>query len=126
MADDTGARLIASQLDAAVRNLPREVAHITDVACAKTKKTMRADMSGSDYFKKVARSIGYDLIVTPGYVEGEVGPNTAGATVGDLAHIAYFGGARGGGGTVRDPEEALQEEAPHYQRELDKLMGRLL
>ena len=56
---------------------------------------MRADMRESVYFKGNARNISYDLKVDAGGVEAEIGPQPT-----QLAHIAYFGGANGGGGTV--------------------------
>ena len=59
----------------------------------------------------------------------EIGPATGGRVVGDLAHLAYFGGANGGGGTVRDPEVHLEAEAPNLEeyagKVLDDLLGRL-
>ena len=56
---------------------------------------MRKDMRESPSFKGNARNISYDLKVDAGGVEAEIGPQPT-----QLAHIAYFGGANGGGGTV--------------------------
>ena len=56
---------------------------------------MRSDMRESASFKGNARNISYDLKVDGGGVEAEIGPKPTW-----LAHIAYFGGANGGGGTV--------------------------
>ena len=49
-----------------------------------------------------------------------------GPRVGDLAHIAYFGGRRGGGGSVRDPEYWLESEAPTLEKYIGKILEDLL
>lgn len=87
------------------------------------KMSMQDDMKQSEHFKQVARSITYDVSQGQGWVEAEIGPKTAGQVVGDLAHLAYFGGAHGGGGTVRDPQGALDDEADNFEQALDKIIG---
>jgi hypothetical protein len=81
-----------------------------------TKKIMRKDAQASRHFKQLARTIGYDIKVHEfggdGVIEAEVGPSGAGAA--SLAGIAYFGTSRPGGGTVRNPEDAMLEEAPNF------------
>jgi len=80
-----------------------------------TKKIMQADARKSSSFKKVAPTIDYDLKVHEfggdGVIEAEIGPSGGGAA--SLAGIAYFGTSRGGG-TVRNPEDAMLEEAPNF------------
>jgi hypothetical protein len=81
-----------------------------------TKDAMRKDASGSKHFKQIARTINYDLDVHEfggdAVIEAEIGPSGAGSA--SLSGIAYFGTSRPGGGTLRDPEEALLEEAPNF------------
>ena len=81
-----------------------------------TKKLMQADAKRSKHFKQLAPTIGYDLRVMEfagdGVIEGEVGPTPGGS--GSLAGIAYYGTSRPGGGTVRNPEDAMLEEAPNF------------
>lgn len=81
-----------------------------------TKNIMRKDARGSKHFKQIAPTIDYDLKVHTfagdGVIEGEVGPSGGGAA--SLAGIAYFGTSRPGGGTLRDPTEAMLEEAPNF------------
>ena len=60
------------------------------------KNAMCADMQGSRHFEQVARSITYDTKSGAVMAEAEVGPVTEGRTVGDLAHLAYFGGVNSG------------------------------
>lgn len=81
-----------------------------------TKNLMREDAQSSRHFKQLAPSIGYDLKVHEfggdGVIEAEVGPSGGGPA--SLAGIAYFGSSRPGGGTVRNPEDAMLEEAPNF------------
>ena len=67
------------------------------------KRGMQDDFKGSRHFKQVARSIDYEVTDGPAGLTAEVGPNAARGSAAPLAGIAYFGGSRGGGGTVRDP-----------------------
>lgn len=81
---------------------------------------MRADMRESNYFKGNARNISYDLKVDGGGVEAEIGPKPT-----QLAHIAYFGGANGGGGTV-DILGPLGEEVEPFVSALGDLFEGIL
>ena len=81
-----------------------------------TKNIMRKDAAGSKHFRQLARTISYDVRVNSfggdGVIEGEVGPSGGGAA--SLAGIAYFGSSRAGGATLRNPEDAMLEEAPNF------------
>ena len=81
-----------------------------------TKKIMQKDASRSRHFKQLARTISYDLKVNmfagDGVIEAEIGPSGGGSA--SLAGIAYFGTSKPGGGTVRNPEDAMLEEAPNF------------
>ena len=78
-----------------------------------TKNAMRKDAQSSRHFKQLAPTISYDLKVHEfggdGVIEAEIGPTPGGS--GSLAGIAYYGTSRPGGGTVRNPEDAMLEEA---------------
>lgn len=81
-----------------------------------TKKIMQSDARKSRHFKQLARTIDYDLKVHEfagdGVIEAEIGPSGGGAA--SLAGIAYFGTSKAGGGTLRNPEDAMLEEAPNF------------
>ena len=81
-----------------------------------TKNIMRKDARSSRHFKQLAPTISYDLKVHEfggdGVIEAEIGPSGGGAA--SLAGIAYFGTSRPGGGTVRDPVDAMLDEAPSF------------
>jgi len=89
---------------------------VVSKSAVNTKNLMRKDASGSKHFKQLARTISYDLKVHSfggdGVIEAEVGPAGGGAA--SLAGIAYFGTSRPGGGTLRNPEDAMLEEAPNF------------
>ena len=81
-----------------------------------TKSAMRKDAQSSRHFKQLAPTVSYDLKVHSfggdGVIEAEIGPTPGGS--GSLAGIAYFGTSKPGGGTVRNPEDAMLEEAPNF------------
>ena len=115
----------ASQLDAfagdLVRATPKVAAGVKGVvtkAAVNVKAELRENMGASPHFHQVARSITFDTNTLSGGFEAKIGPETSGATVGDLAHFAYFGGANGGGGTVPDPMDAAEHEAPAMEKYL--------
>ena len=85
------------------------------------KDQLREEMAASKHFK-AANSISFDE--GDGGMAVEVGPTKSGA--GNLANIAYFGGANGGGGTVPDPRNALDAEAPRFEKALTNLVGEIL
>jgi hypothetical protein len=81
-------------------------------AALNTKKAMRRDARGSRAFEVIARTIDYDIKVSGDVIEAEIGPSGGGSA--SLAGIAYFGTSKPGGGTVRNPEDAMLEEAPAF------------
>jgi hypothetical protein len=83
-----------------------------------TKKIMQDDARRSKHFKQLGRTIDYDLKVHSfggdGVIEADIGPNPDRGGSASLAGIAYFGTSKPGGGTVRNPEDAMLEEAPNF------------
>ena len=113
----------ASELDGlakAFRGIPAlmvpKLKGVVAKSALNTKKLMQADARRSRHFKQLAPAISYDLKVHAfggdGVIEAEVGPTPGGS--GSLAGIAYFGTSKPGGGTVRNPEDAMLEEAPNF------------
>jgi len=112
-----------SDFDGLIRDLmkiPAEMAPKIRGVVAKsalnTKKIMQKDAQRSRHFKQLAPTISYDLkthqFAGDGVIEAEIGPAGGGAA--SLAGIAYFGTSKPGGGTVRNPEDAMLEEAPNF------------
>jgi len=108
------------ELASAFRAIPAamvpKVRGVVTKSALNTKKLMQADARKSRHFKQLARTINYDLKVQEfagdGVIEAEIGPSGGGAA--SLAGIAYFGTSKPGGGTVRNPEDAMLEEAPNF------------
>lgn len=75
------------------------------------KTRMQDDLRTSGWFGQVAKSVDYDVHTSKGHMTAEIGTNAARDSSAPLAGIAYFGGARGGGGTVADPEYIMNDEA---------------
>lgn len=85
------------------------------------KKQMQSEASATRHYN-FAHRITYDTKVTAGGVQAEIGPETGG--VASLAGIAYFGGVNGGGGTIPDPQGALDAEAPNVEKYLLDVVDR--
>lgn len=84
------------------------------------KRKMQADMRESAYFKGNAKNISVDVETVGDGVEAKVGPKPSW-----LSHIAYFGGANGGGGTV-DILGPLGEEVEPFTNALVDLVKDVL
>lgn len=81
-----------------------------------TKRRLQADLRASSSFRHAAQSVDYDVnrhsFGEATVITVEVGPNADRAKAAALAGFAYFGGAKGGGGTVPDPIVAMRREEP--------------
>ena len=75
------------------------------------------EVSGNAGFKYVGRTVSYDLHTEGNELSAEIGPTKP---EGALANVAIFGTPRGGG-TVADPREALEAEAPRFEKALADL-----
>lgn len=119
--DDFG---LSAMLGTAALRLIPQVAKVVGKGALNVKNTMQQDARRSRHFR-LERDIGYDHFTFDGTgLSAQIGPQRRGA--GNLAAIAYFGGAHGGGGTVRDPQRAADEEAPRFERALAEIMEGVL
>lgn len=108
-----------SDLDALARDLVKipalmvpKMRGVVAKSAVNTKRIMRRDARGSRAFQGLAGTIDFDMKISGDVIEAEIGPTPGGA--GSLAGIAYFGTSKPGGGTVRNPEDAMLEEAPNF------------
>lgn len=112
-----------SDLDGLIRDLRQipaamvpKIRGVVAKSAANTKRIMAKDARSSRHFKQLAPTISYDTKVHEfagdAVIEAEIGPSGGGAA--SLAGIAYFGTSKPGGGTVRNPEDAMLEEAPNF------------
>jgi len=118
--DTSEVRTLAADMRDVDARLARWVRPVVKKAATSIKNTMRSDAQQSTYFH-FAESINYDF--KPEEYEAEIGPEKG--SPGSIANIAYFGTPRGGG-TVRDPQEAANDELPNFQRELANLADELV
>lgn len=128
--DDSELRLLSQDLGLVPNGLIPKVKGVVRKGAVNVKNSMQQDFKNSTHFKPVARSIDFDEISSDVFgatsFAAEIGPNKSRHPAAGLAGIAYFGGAHGGGGTVRDPAEALVEEAPAFEEYLAQALEGLL
>lgn len=103
--DASDALAAAADLESAATSLVSKVRPAVTAAATEMRDAMRADMGGSSSFGHAANSITFDAIGNGATAGADIGPTKP---AGAIANIAYFGGAHGGGGTVRDPLDAAE------------------
>lgn len=110
---------------------------ILEKGALEAKKNLQAEAQKSKSFKRIAPAISYDKKRSVHGTEIELGPDkekvvktspraaarahaTAAGTSGNLANLAYFGGANGGGGTL-DFDEPVEREFDAIDTYMKKL-----
>lgn len=126
--DDSELRALSKELGLVPDRLIPKVKGVVKKGALNVKTAMQRDLQKSNYFKVAARSVDFEEISSGAFgqtnIAAEIGPNKSRHASAGLVGIAYFGGANGGGGTVRDPAEALADEAPNFEKYLlDVLEG---
>lgn len=125
--DGSEIRALAADLQAAGSGVAGVVRPIVHKGAMNIKKQMREEMQASAHFRPVAKAIDYSMhggmVFGVGVIEAEIGPRRG--SPGSLANIAYWGSARGGG-TVPDPQGALDAEVPGFEKALGDALGDLL
>ena len=121
--DASELRALIADLREAPQLVRREARAVISKGALNIKNQMRDEVAKSRHFR-FAHTVTYDLKVAGDTIEAEIGPETGG--VGSLAGFAYFGGVNGGGGTVPDPQGALDAEAPNVEKYLDALVTKAL
>lgn len=124
-ADASEVRAFAAELQTVPDSVVRKIPGVVKKGANNIKQTMAADFGRSRSFGMIGKTVSYDIQMDATGVEAEVGPNKR-FRAARLANIAYFGGANGGGGTIRDPERALEEEVPRFEAALSDLLGDIL
>jgi len=126
--DTSGFREFAAVVDRAETNMAAEIRSVVVKGAVNVKATMRADMRQRPHFRKIAQDIDFDVLEERDAVSAAIGPviGRGKGHAGGLAWIAYFGAPNGGGGTVRDPQAALDEEEQGLLSALADVAGGLL
>lgn len=114
--DVSEVREFAAKLAAAPAKKRRRVAMIVKRGAQNVKNETRADLasSGNAAFRRIP--ISYDMHDRGAIVEADIAPDDGGA--GDLANLAFFGTAKGGG--THDFYQHARAEFPNLVRELRK------
>ena len=111
--DTSEVRALQADMTKVDSRLARHLRPVVSKGALNIKETLREEMSessgGGKGFAPVTRAISYDLD-DDGY-GAVIGPEKG--APGSLANVAYFGTSRGGG-TVADPEDALEQEADAF------------
>lgn len=125
--DTSEIRALAADMTKVPDVLAKDVRGVVMKGAVNIKKQQQAAARKSKHFKGFASAISFDMhggmLFGTAVIEAEIGPVKG--KPGSLANIAYFGTSRGGG-TVEDPQVALDDEAPKFNSALENLMGNLL
>jgi len=122
--DTTDLMRLADDLRAAGRSVGNAVAPVIKKGAQNIKTQMVDELAASTHFKGIAGSVSYDFKADASGIEAVIGPDKD-RHGGALANIAYFGTPRGGG-TVPDPQRAMEAEAPNLERAIADVLGGLL
>jgi len=117
MVDTSEVRTAIADLTSVDSRLRPDVSMVVKRGATNIRHDLLAQMRSSLHFKGFA-DISFDM---RGDFEAEIGPNKGGP--GSGANIAYFGSWKGGG-TVEDPEEALNREIPKFEDHLGDIAER--
>ena len=116
-------RELAADFTRVPGELSRHAIPVLSKGALNIKNQMREsfEASGNAGFRFVGRTVSYDLTTEGNELSAEIGPTKP---EGALANVAIFGTPRGGG-TVADPREALDAEAPRFEKALADLAEEL-
>lgn len=123
--DASEVRALSVDMSRAAGRVQAQVVPIVFRGAMQIKKQMQAEMSGSTHFKGTAAAIDFEMTDAGTTVEAEIGPKVGSGESGGLGSIAYFGNSRGGG-TVPDPQGALDAEAKNVVKAIGDLAAGLI
>lgn len=141
--DSKELRQLSQDLGRVSNKILPEVEKVVFKGAMNIKKGMQERLRDSTWFAPLARSVDFDMDVTPNGVEAEIGPKSGRGEAGNLANVAYFGSSVGvyrggpkwsqevgrgpgkGGGTV-DFMRPLEEEAPRFEKAIGDVLKNVL
>ena len=116
--DTSEVRALIADMPGVDGRLRPNVSSVVKKGAINVQNDLRAKMGGSGSFGHLAGGISFDMVDD---FEAEIGPHKAGHGKKEAprrgANIAYFGTSKGGG-SVEDPEEALNRELPAFEEHL--------
>ena len=119
-------RSLAADMTRVDSRLTRHAIPVVRKAAVNIKDAMNADFGKSRSFGALQGTVSFDEI--DGGFGAEIGPTKRSGSKRGLdfgANIAYFGSYKGGG-TVRDPWHALEDEYPSFIKHLEDVAGELI
>lgn len=122
--DASELRSFVAELSSAPARLVPKVRQVVMRGALNIKRQRQQEFGSSPSFKGVARAESFDIVENMSGVEALIGPTKGPGEPGNLANIAIFGTSRGGG-TVPDPQGALDAETPRFEQALADLIGDL-
>lgn len=130
--DASEIRALAADMTKASTEVAGKTVAVILKGATNIKNQMRSEAQSSPHFKGISRSIDFDMhgadLFGVGIIEAEIGPRHGSGEAGNLANIAYWGAVHGSsrsGGTVPDPQGALDAESPRFEQALADLIGNL-
>lgn len=120
-------RQFAADLDDAPNVVAPKIHGVLRKGAMNIKEQLRSEAGRSKYFKGIVPSITFSSKIRKDDAEVEIGPDKK-VKGGGLANIAYFGGLgwKGSvhtGGTLPDPQGALDAEAPEIEKFISDILG---
>lgn len=114
---------LAQDLGEEAETIGARIRPVMAKAALNVKTQLREEMSRSEHFKGATRDISYEIVELTSSIVARIGPTHGKDVPGSIANIAYFGGVKGGGGTVPDPIGAGEAEAPAMIEWLGNVTG---
>lgn len=127
--DASELRQLGADLVSAGSGIAAKVRPVVVKGAVNIKNQLRSEAQASRHFKGGARDIDFSMtsqkVFGVGVIEAEIGPRSGPGQPGSIMNIGYFGTSRGGG-TVPDPQGALDAEAPRFEQALGDILDGLL
>jgi hypothetical protein len=128
--DTSGLAQLSADLIGGAPRTVKKIPAVLKKSAQNIKKAMQADARQSRHFKQIAQAITFDVntfeFAGDASIEAEIGYDKSAGPAAALAGIAIFGSSRPGGGTVRNPQSALEDEAPGFEQALEATLDGLL
>lgn len=123
--DASGLRALAVDLTAYPERVAARLPAVVERGALNVKKQQQHEAAGSPSFgRALVRAISYDVGISHGnraVVEAEIGPSRGRFKGAPLGNVAYFGTSRGGG-TLPDPQDAANAEAPRFEAAIASIL----
>lgn len=120
-----GVDRIVAELDVAISRALPEITAVVSKGSLNIKKNWQATWKGLGlkHLRAAPWSVNYDVVTTPGKIEGIIGPDL-GRKQGNMAFILELGSETSAPHPGGSP--ALDAEAPKFEKALDAVMEKLL